>query len=78
MDIKKVLIQEIAEHMGIERSKVLLETSFKELGADSLDELIIIMIAEEALQIELPDEVLTETSTVGEFVQEVSNMAGIT
>ena len=59
-------LQEIvSKQLGIDESKVVPSADFsKELGADSLDVVELVMAFEEAFEIEIEDEVAGEMSTV--------------
>ena len=65
----------VAEHLGIENSalKIASETTFDELGADSLDQVEIVMALEEEFNIEINDEEYEEVKTLGESVKLVKS-----
>jgi len=55
----------VSNQLGIEEDKVVPTADFtKELGADSLDVVELVMAFEEAFEIEIEDEVAGEMSTV--------------
>ena len=59
----------VSNQLGIELEKVKLESDFtKELGADSLDVVELVMAFEEEFEIEIDDEVAGEMSTVQDAV----------
>ena len=59
----------IAEELGIEEDKILLESDLSEdLGADSLDAIELIMAIEEAFDIEIPDSEATKIKLVSDIV----------
>ena len=60
----------ISEKLGVEESEVKLEAKLVEdLGADSLDEVEIVMAMEEELATEIPDEMAEKIRTVGDLVR---------
>lgn len=62
----------IVEQLGVEESAVLLETSLmKDLEADSLDAVEIIMAIEDEFEIEVPDEEAEKFQNVGDIVKYV-------
>lgn len=68
-DEKKVIFEKlqtiIANQLAIEPSKVIESADFtKELGADSLDVVELVMAFEEEFEIEIEDEVAGDMSTV--------------
>ena len=67
-------IQElVADGLGVDASKVLPETSFKDdLGADSLDLLELVMAFESEYGVEIPPEDLEGVSTVGDIMEYIS------
>ena len=56
----------IAEHVGCDVSTIMAETTFEELGVDSLDTVEMVMQLEEEVDIEL--ELESKIATVGELV----------
>ena len=62
----------IAEHLGINESKISLDTSINEdLEIDSLDAVEIIMAIEDAFSIEVDEEAIEHFTTVREMVEYV-------
>ncbi len=63
----------IVENLGIERDKVTSKASFgTDLGADSLDNVELVMALEEAFNIEIPDEIAQEFVTVQQVIDYIS------
>lgn len=58
--------QEIAQYKGIDASEIKLESSFEELGLDSLDMVELIMKLEESMDVQL--EMNENLKTVGDVV----------
>jgi len=64
--IKQIVI----DQLGIENEdEVTMETSFKDLDADSLDVVELIMALEEEFDVEIPDEDAEKLTTVGAAVE---------
>ena len=62
----------IVEQLGVEESAVTLDTNLiKDLEADSLDAVEIIMAIEDEFDIEIPDEDAEKFQTVGDLVKYV-------
>ncbi len=62
----------IVEQLGVDESAVNLETSLmKDLEADSLDAVEIIMAIEDEFEIEVPDEEAEKFQNVGDIVKYV-------
>lgn len=62
----------IVEQLGVEESAVTLETSLmKDLEADSLDAVEIIMAIEDEFEIEVPDEEAEKFQSIGDIVKYV-------
>ena len=62
----------IVEQLGVDESAVTLETSLmKDLEADSLDAVEIIMAIEDEFEIEVPDEEAEKFANVGDIVKYV-------
>ena len=59
----------LSAQLGVDAESITMETSFEELGADSVDVVDLTMAVEEAFNLEdLADENLSEITTVGDFV----------
>ena len=68
--VKKI----VADHLGIEESKVTEESSFiDDLGADSLDTVELVMAFEEAFDVEIPDEKAETILTVGDAISHLES-----
>lgn len=61
----------IAEELGVSEDEITLETSFEDLGADSLDLFQIINTLEEEFGIEFDNDESSEIKTVGDAVDYV-------
>lgn len=62
----------IMEQLGVEESAVAMDTNLmKDLEADSLDAVEIIMAIEDHFEIEIPDEDAEKFQTVGDLVKYV-------
>ena len=60
----------VVEHLGVEEDKVTKEASFiDDLGADSLDNVELVMAFEEEFDIEIPDDAAEHIQTVGDAVK---------
>lgn len=67
--IKKIIV----DHLGSEESKVVESASFiDDLGADSLDQVELVMAFEEEFGIEIPDDAAEHITTVGSAVKYIS------
>ena len=64
--VKKIVV----EHLGVEEEKVTPDASFiDDLGADSLDNVELVMAFEEEFDIEIPDDAAEHIQTVGDAVK---------
>jgi len=64
--VKKIVV----EHLDADEGKVTAESSFTEdLGADSLDQVELVMAFEEEFEIEIPDEAAEKIATVADAVK---------
>jgi acyl carrier protein len=67
----------IAQALNIDPSEVTMEKTFEDdLGADSLDRVEIVMMIEEELGIDIPDEAAEKIITVGDAVMAIRRIAG--
>ena len=68
--IKKI----VAEHLGVDEAKVNDTSSFvDDLGADSLDQVELVMAFEEAFNIEIPDDAAEKIVTVNDAISYVDS-----
>ena len=71
--VKKIVV----EHLGVEAEKVTEDASFiDDLGADSLDNVELVMAFEEEFDIEIPDDAAEHIQTVGGAVKFISEKVG--
>ena len=64
-DIEEQVKKIIVDHLGIDESKVSLDSKFiDDLGADSLDTVELVMAFEEKFSIEIPDDAAETIQTV--------------
>ncbi len=73
-DTAAKVISIVEEKLGMTRGTVVLSASFKDLGADSLDLVELIMSFEEEFGIEIKDEDTEKITTVGAVVEYVHVM----
>ena len=67
--VKKIII----DHLGVEESKVVESANFiDDLGADSLDQVELVMAFEEEFGVEIPDEAAEHITNVGSAVNYIS------
>lgn len=66
---KVTVINVIAEQLGMEAEKITLESTFEDLGADSLDVVDVIMTLEDEYDIEIPDDAIEAMNSVGDLVK---------
>jgi len=73
-DIQERVKKIIVEQLGVEENKVVPEASFVEdLGADSLDNVELVMALEEQFDTEIPDEDAQKILTVKDAIDYVSS-----
>ena len=59
----------IAQHLGVDESKIVPEASFEgDLGADSLDTIELIMAFEDEFKIEISDDIAKNITTVQDAI----------
>lgn len=67
----------IAEELGVEREKLSDEASFMEdLGADSLDQVELVMALEKEFEIDIPDEEAEKLRTVADAMRYLNEKTG--
>ncbi len=78
-EIQTRVVKLVAEHLDVDPSKVQPESRFQEdLGADSLDQVEMVMAFEEAFSIEIPDsaaEKIVKVSDAVKFIEEQTKKA---
>ena len=68
-EIEEQVRKIVVDHLGIEQSKVTLESKFiDDLGADSLDTVELVMAFEEKFGIEIPDDAAETIVTVKDAI----------
>ena len=75
--IEERVIDIVAEQLGVDKEKISPETSFvNDLGADSLDQVELVLELEEEFDIDIPDDAAENIQTVGQaidFIQKVQS-----
>ena len=67
--VQERVIDIVAEQLGVDKEKITAETSFvNDLGADSLDQVELVMELEEEFDINIPDDAAEKIQTVGQAV----------
>ena len=73
-DVQERVKTIVVEHLDVEDDKVTMEASFiDDLGADSLDNVELVMAFEEEFDIEIPDDAAEHIQTVGDAVKYIEN-----
>jgi acyl carrier protein len=71
--VKKIVV----EHLGVDEDKVTENASFiDDLGADSLDNVELVMAFEEEFSVEIPDDAAEKIQTVGDAVKFIKENSG--
>jgi acyl carrier protein len=59
----------VADQLGVEKDKITRESNFvNDLGADSLDQVELVMELEEEFDLEIPDDAAEKLQTVGQAI----------
>ncbi|MDO9574189.1 MAG: acyl carrier protein [Candidatus Contubernalis sp.] len=69
MDVFEKVKGMIVEQLGVDEEEVKKETSFKDLNADSLDIVELVMAMEEEFDLEISDEQVEKIKTVGDVTE---------
>lgn len=73
-DIQARIVKIVAEHIDVDESKVTENASFADdLGADSLDQVELVMAFEAEFGIEIPEDAAEKIATVADAVSYISN-----
>ena len=76
MSLNEKVTNIIVDKLSVEESRVVPEASFlDDLGADSLDNVELIMEFEEEFDLEIPDEDAEKITTVGAALEYINNHA---
>ena len=76
-DIAERLKKIVVEHLGVDADKVTENASFiDDLGADSLDNVELVMAFEEEFGVEIPDDAAEKIQTVGQAVEFIEQNQG--
>lgn len=77
MSIEDRVKRIIVEQLGVDESQVTEDASFMDdLGADSLDQVELVMAFEEEFDVEVPDEEAEKITTVGQAIEHIRKIAG--
>jgi acyl carrier protein len=78
-EVAEKVMDIIAEELGVSRSEITPESHFvNDLGADSLDQIELVMALEDAFQISIPEEVAEKIQTVGQAIEHIERaVAGV-
>ena len=72
-EIFQTLGEMVGEQLGMEPESVSMDSSFEDLGADSVDMVELVMAVEEEFEIgETPEEALSSFKTVGDVVSYIA------
>ena len=67
------LQNQVAEALGVNPDRITIDTSFDELGADSLDTVELIMDLEEEFEISIADDTAEKIQTIGDIIRYIDN-----
>ncbi|GIW89889.1 MAG: acyl carrier protein [Pirellulaceae bacterium] len=67
--VEERVIEIVAEQLGVEKEKITRDSSFvNDLGADSLDQVELVMELEDEFDLEIPEEEAEKIQTVGQAI----------
>ena len=66
----------IADKLGVNEKEIKMESTFEDLGADSLDIVELIMAIEEEYDIQISDEEAEKAFSVGDVVNYINTLVG--
>ncbi len=66
----------IADKLGVNEKDIKMESTFEDLGADSLDIVELIMAIEEEYDIQVSDEEAEKAQSVGDVVNYINTLVG--
>jgi acyl carrier protein len=65
------LLMRVYEQLGVERERITAQTTFKELGVDSLDTVELVMELEEEFDVNIPDDEAEKIQTVADAIRAI-------
>jgi acyl carrier protein len=68
MDIFEKVVEIVADKLDIDAKEITPETTFEDLGADSLDIVELVMALEEEFDLEISDDDADKISSIGDAV----------
>jgi len=69
------VVEIIAEELGVNKNQITLESHFiNDLGADSLDQVELVMALEDEFDISIPEEAMEKIQTVGEAIEYIKSI----
>jgi acyl carrier protein len=70
--VSERVIDIVATQLGVSKDQITLETNFvNDLGADSLDQVELVMELEEEFDINIPDDAAEKIQTVGQAIEHI-------
>jgi acyl carrier protein len=72
-DITRKLTTILVEQLGCDADKITDEATLEDLGADSLDNLEVVMAVEEEFGINIEDDEAEKITTVGQMVEHIAS-----
>ena len=73
-EIKEILKEILINKLGVSYSEVTNESFIRELGADGIDEIEIIVDLEQKIGFNIPDNITLEFLSIGSFCNSIENM----
>lgn len=70
--VEERVVKIVGDQLGVSQDQITPESNFvNDLGADSLDQVELVMELEEEFEINIPDEVAEKIQTVGQAVEHI-------
>jgi len=63
-EIEKIVTDIVVDKLGVSNAQITIDSTFKDLGADSLDQVEIIIELEKVFGISIPDNILSEVQNI--------------
>jgi acyl carrier protein len=71
LSVRERVIDLVSETLGVPRDRITRHTSFKDLGADSLDQVDLLLLIEDEFKITIPDHEAEKIHTVGQAIEHI-------